>query len=1188
MPETIEWNDGTKVNLAHNDSSTTLVDDQAAAAAAAAAKEQEEAAKKAKVPPPKPVTTVGPNATVLRLGSNSQPRTGGLVLKTPSDKPTLVAKPSAPTPVRSPWAQLPPVDKVPPVPINPPAQTAVSRFQQNEPYGGDISTTPSSTTVEIPADSFTRTRRDTQAGTHGQLYNSQSGQYETVSAPRRGSIRKDQNFRPPSLLQRPSPSDQQAPAEPSPAFQTHRSGTQQDHSLWNRRESSTVSNDSGPQGRRASISKSSDIPRVPLELLQQRRESQPLQSPSTSGHSQVRQAHSDIHGAQNQYPQPIQSGVNAQLPHDLNSATTATQQQMAGLSGNTAPSHMVNDIAVQKQLMREKRELAIKRKKEEEEREEAEKRERIRIRMEKMGLAPLVEKKEPEKVAVEQTSKEANYVEDKVLEPKVAKPIEVPTQVSDSKPSEAVAPVPRSPPKPPVPDSSGTPKQYGLMKLHGPAPPVHLNKGRVSENRSKIVAPVEQSVPVEQNGRNEQNTPIQQNVPAVQESARVQEIFTEPKISPSKANVATGSKGSESIIATHSENLDNKNNNRIDNINQDLFNGPRHPKPWKSIQNEEDAFAGWNGAAGMTTHSSPGGNLWGPPNSYKSLGNGTFDRSVQRPQSRPLVYQENYLPTQPLQPPQPIGPPKHLQRPRESPESNHTSDHTPSAIAEDFQTIPTFPSSDTPSSHLAPRSDNLNQTSKMEVSTSPPQPNLPIQAKPVMNPERVTNPQEYTRTTLTAWGTFHITSAKEDQEKRRQAAHEETLRLAEEERTGIRRQLELPAMNETWRQVKVDDRSSNRQVVSVARKLTSASAQQVNGDITNPSYSNPSNLMTPAGTGRGSRFFPSIGQHIPVQEPQALSYSTTYSRFASPPPPESENHPAYFRDHQRPLVNLPISRPKPTVRLPPPGVVSLQPPVMPVLPSVQTVPLRAAISQPLVNNPSWQDRFDGLLGNKKPQPEKKTAHVNDFSATKVPLDVPTAQVSTAVALPPKGEKTAEPKYDGGVTSKATEDEEALFENREFGSLPTVLIPAKAPEAVQQSLKAGKNGKNFHNRVSRYKEVDSETVKSLEDKANEGPNGILIFVKMTGMREKRSATMPLAKTNNNFNTLAQRNRHVSSGSKAGKGFKPRESNGNFNQKVAPIGAQRIAMPNGVIPQPRNQFPKQNPHWNANTRVAHATQ
>lgn len=1139
------------------------------------------------MPPPRPTTTVGPNATVLKLGSNIQPRIGGLVLKTPSDKPTLVAKPSAPNPVRSPWAPLPPVDKVPPVPINPPTNTAASRYQQNDSQGADTSTTPLSTTMEIPADSFARTRRDTQNGSHGQLYNSQSGQYETVSAPRRGSIRKEQNFRPPSLLQRPSPNDHQGPAEPSPAFQTHRSGTQQDHSLWNRRTSSTISGESGPHGRRASMSKNSDSPRIPPELLQQRRESQPLQSPSTSGHMQGRSPQADIHGAQNQYSQPIQSGVNPQPPLDGNATIISPQQPKTTASGNTAAPHIVNDIAAQKQLMREKRELAIKRKKEEEEREDTEKRERIRIRMEKMGLPPLVEKKESEKIAIEEGLNEGKHSEEKV-EPKTAKLNEVPTQPSEAKLQEAATYAPRSPPKPPVPDSSGAPKQYGLMKVHGPTTGLHLSKGRAPEARPKLIMSVEQTAPVEQNRRIEQHAPIKQNVPIVQENSIVHDSFTEPKATPPTVNGEISGKHGEIIVSAPPDSKDgnkndirhdNRNDNKNDNRNQDLFKGPRQQQPWKSVQNDADAFAGWNGA-GMTTHSSPGGNLWGPPASFKSLGNGTFDRSVQRPQSRPIPYQENYLPPQQ---PQPIGPPKHLQRPRESTEPIQAVDHSPTVVAEDFQTIPTYPALDVPPSQLAPRSDNPNQASKMENSNPPSQPNLPVQAKPVMISERFSHGQEQTRTTLAAWGNFHVTSAKEDQEKRRQAAQEEAIRTAEEERTGIRRQLELPAMNETWRQVKVDDQAGHRQVVSVAKNLTSAPGQQLNGDMANTAYSNPANLIAPAGTGRGSRFFPSINQNVQAQEPRAINYITNYNRPASPPPPESGNHPAYFRDQQRPLVNLPFSRPKPTVRLPP---LAATPVHSPVLQSVQAVPLRA-ISQPLVNNPSWQDRFNGLLGVKKPQQEKKAVHVIDFSATKVPLDVPIAQVSTAVALPPKEKKTVHLKYDGGVTSKAFEDEEALFENREFGSLPTVVIPAKAPESVQQSLKAGKNGKIQSNRQGRYKEVDAESVKNLEDKANEVPNGIVIFVKMTGMDEKRSKTMPRVK-GNNFNLFAQRNRHVSSGSKAGKGFKPREGNGNFNQKIAPSGVQRIAMPNGVVPQPRTQFPKHNPHWNSNPRLANPVQ
>ncbi len=946
------------------------------------------------------------------------------------------------------------------------------------------------------------------------------------------------------------------------------------------------------------MSKNSDGPRIPLELLQQRRESQPPQSPLAPGHMQGRSAQVDAHAAQNQYSQPAPPGVNSNEPLDGNSATIPSQQPRSIPSGNTAAPHIVNDIAAQKQLMREKRELAIRRKKDEEEREEAEKRERIRIRMEKMGLPPLVEKKESEKVTTRDVPNEAKRNEEKKVEPENAKPNDGATQPPEMKSQEASKTAPRSPPKPPVPDSSGTPKQYGLMKVHAPTTGLHLSKGRPLETRPRTVAPVEQPAPIEQNRRIEQNTligqsmPVEQSVPIVQERISAPEL-DESKVIPPTVNGEVNGKRDYSISASPDNRNDNRRDNgndarsetrngarhdsRNDNRNQDLFKGSRPQQPWKSIQNDTDAFSGWNGT-GMTTHSSPGGNLWGPPASFKSLGNGTFDRSVQRPQ---LHYQENYLPPQQ---PQPIGPPKHLQRPREPTESNQAIDHSSIAIAEDFQTIPTFPSSDVPSPHLTTHSDDPHQTSKMEKPGSPPQSTLPAQVKPAMNTERFPHGQEQTRATLAAWGNFHITSAKEDQEKKRQAAHDEAARLAEEERTGIRRHLELPSMSETWRQVKVDDHGGNRQVVSVAKHTTAPSSQQLNGELPNAAFPNPAHLVVPSGTGRGSRFFPSIGQNAPAQSPRAVSYVTTFNCPSSPPPPESENHPAYFRDQQRPLVNLPFSRPKPTVRLPPPVAAPVHAPVIPV---VQAVPLRA-VPQPLVNNPSWQDRFNGLLGLKKPQAEKKVAHVTDFSATKVPLDVPIAKISAAVTLPPKEEATVNVEYDEGVTSKATEDEEALFENREFGSLPTVLIPAKAPEFVQQPFKAGKNGKNQNSRVGRHKEVDAETVKNLEDKANEVPNGIVIFVKMIGMEEKRSKTMPRMKANN-FNQFTQRNRHVSSGSKAGKGFKPREGPSNFNQKIAPpTSVPRIPMPNGVVSQPRTQFSKHNPHWNPNPRVANAVQ
>ena len=60
----------------------------------------------------------------------------------------------------------------------------------------------------------------------------------------------------------------------------HHSRSQQDAALRIRRGSSTVSRDSGPQARRTPMNKGAVVPKIPHDLLQQRRESQPLQSRS--------------------------------------------------------------------------------------------------------------------------------------------------------------------------------------------------------------------------------------------------------------------------------------------------------------------------------------------------------------------------------------------------------------------------------------------------------------------------------------------------------------------------------------------------------------------------------------------------------------------------------------------------------------------------------------------------------------------------------------------------------------------------------------------------------------------------------------------------------------------------------------------------------------------------------------------
>ncbi|KAI9871009.1 MAG: hypothetical protein M1830_003537, partial [Pleopsidium flavum] len=275
-PETIEWNDGTKITLAHTENVPGPVEEQTAVTAA---KDTQVEADKARAPAPKQLSSVGPNATILKVGSSSgaQPKLGSLILKGPSEKPTLVAKPTVPTPVKSPWAPLPPVDKIPPVPINPPQQQSPApRFGQRDPHGFDSMPPPPSPAKEIAADDFNRSWRDHHAGNSRELFNSQSGRYEPVNDARRGSIRNEQNFRPPSLLQRPLQNDQQGPAEPSAAFQTSRSSAIQDMSAWNRRRtSSNVSGGSGSYGRRMSFSKGQELPSIPSDDHQQRRGSHP-------------------------------------------------------------------------------------------------------------------------------------------------------------------------------------------------------------------------------------------------------------------------------------------------------------------------------------------------------------------------------------------------------------------------------------------------------------------------------------------------------------------------------------------------------------------------------------------------------------------------------------------------------------------------------------------------------------------------------------------------------------------------------------------------------------------------------------------------------------------------------------------------------------------------------------------------
>lgn len=1083
-PETIEWNDGTKITLADN-AAAAFAEEQAAAQAL---KEKQEAEAKAKAAQPKPASTVGPNATVLKIGQAGQAK-GGLVLKTPVEKPTLVAKPTAPTPVKSPWASIPTVDKVPPVPINPPFQALQQRSQQAEPQRNELMSPSASAAVEIAADSFSRNQRDSPNAPPGQLFNSQSGQYESVSAGRRGSVRKDQNFRPPSVLQRPSSSDPRKPAEPSVAFQPNRAGGHPEIGIWTRRGSSAVSGDNPPFGRKVSMNRDGDISRMPEELLWQRRDSQPLQSPALSSQQQLA---------------------------DLSSAAASPQQQKVLPMGSSATpivsdnKDVERDMLVererQKKLMLEKRELAIKRRAEQEAKEEAEKKERIRIRMEKLGMEPLPQKE------TFSTSVPAAASIGKEIQPKTGEEVKLSFGARHTAPglasdAEHIIPVARSPPKPPVPDASGEPKQYGMMKVHGPP----LVNGMTSHEAAVVENKSKQSTQTSETLLNNRHPP---------------NAVTQP---PAEVALVNGDVSVKLPNVPMAQAPDRR----------EMLPKPSRQQPWSAFANDVEPYKGWNGNS-MTTHSSTSGNLWGPPSNYKALGNGTFDQNVQRPQSRQTSYQEQFK----APAPQPIGPPKPVQRPRQSPEAARAPETTSIPLAEDMQTVPSFPSAD---ASAKPISSTAAVNPPVPIAQNAPIPPQPQKA----STDLATDLSQLLgkrkgKTTLEAWGNFHVTEAHDVEMKRQEREQKEAARVAEEERTGVRQVHQLQPMKETWRQV--SDQSGTREGINVTKRASHQQAptmQQVSADLRLPPSGPEPSTMLPSHVGRNSRFFPAHGPGLQGFNPRTVSLPVGLFQQPSPPPPDTASHPAYAGEG-RPMVNLPISKPKPTVRLPP---STSNPNESPVLAAVNAVPLRA-MSQPLVNNPSWQDRFNGLLGvAKKPSPETKFARVVDFSAsTKIPLDLPTTVASAAVSLPPATEDPSA-KEASKVTSKDVEDEEELFEDRGFGSVPQVSLPAKAPEGVG-FVTATKPKRQL--RTLKPVESDSKRVFEPDPRENQTGEGLLIYISFPGL-ERQSKTLGRGKgmigaSSGTPPGMQRQQRHVSTNQKAGRGPpKPREQyNANKHQ------------------------------------------
>ncbi|OTB01124.1 hypothetical protein M426DRAFT_14842 [Hypoxylon sp. CI-4A] len=337
-PETITWGDGTKITLPHSDETAP----SPSTVPATLHKEVAPLAPpKSKSPAPVASATASPT---IKPGVPASAKS--LVLKGVPEKPTLVAKPPVPPmPAKSPWARLPPVEKLPPGQLDTPTPPTNSYPPVRDHVAKNVAPP---LTKEIAADDFSRSGfRENHVTNHNQLYNSHSGRYEPVMD-RRGS-RNDIPGRQPAVLQRPQHHELQGPAEPSAAFQTSR--TTGEVSFNRRRGSSNVSGTSGGfahmvQSRSGSIAAG---------------------------------------GAESPISNRTFSPANTQPTPRLQPSNPYQPRPSAGQAMD-AP--LESDFIVQKQLMHERREHAIKRRLEQEERERVERDARIAEKLKALGPAP--------------------------------------------------------------------------------------------------------------------------------------------------------------------------------------------------------------------------------------------------------------------------------------------------------------------------------------------------------------------------------------------------------------------------------------------------------------------------------------------------------------------------------------------------------------------------------------------------------------------------------------------------------------------------------------------------------------------------------------------------------------------------------------------------------------------------------
>ncbi|KAJ4341303.1 hypothetical protein N0V95_007251 [Ascochyta clinopodiicola] len=482
--------------------------------------------------------------------------------------------------------------------------------------------------------------------------------------------------------------------------------------------------------------------------------------------------------------------------------------------------------------------------------------------------------------------------------------------------------------------------------------------------------------------------------------------------------------------------------------------GPQGTKPTQPA---------WQPGPGSQTRGGWTSQVWGSAQTRdRNLGNGMFDSGFHRGQPRSGTQQQ--LPTQPSSAPiAPIG--------------------------------------------IDPAAPAVSHTVKMPLSSQsihPPSRQIPTQTVP----GPIAPPSD------NKWGNFaaHIArddanmvvKARQDRDRMGGEAFRPELRETYKDQRGkaqtmVHSKVAGSATVESGASARVSPAASEMKLRDEAVKSTH--------DVSSPQQPLVQGTPLQIGGSRSSRFFPR-----PIETSLQATLPTSNKADSPPPPPETETHPVFADSvFGHPLVRLP--RPSPVVRLPKPAQDPVDAPV-----SMPPRGHHGPGARPLAMNPEWQARFNKLLdkpaaadagSNARPlaavpvvMPSKPTA-LAVAASSKASLDVRSSTGSATVSLPHAAARTSF-GLDSGLGALTRDGTAALFEDREFGSLPTVRLP-KVPHlsANEPAITLPKD--DIYMRLIRKE--NPFTIKRLDAFDFGTGNEIDVIVRLAHMKASITKTMP---------------------------------------------------------------------------------